>query len=410
LPPTQSTAPLETSTPGWLNRTTLGVSLASLLSDISHEMATAVLPAFLLSLGAGPAALGIIEGSADGLSALAKLWGGVAADRVRRRKPLASIGYFVTGIGTAAIGVCTSAAQVMLCRAVAWIGRGSRGPARDVLMAEGSPPETHGRAFGLERSADATGAVLGPLLAMFLLAQGVTPRHLLLVSIVPGILAFLAIALLVVEGPHVPRRARFTLLGELEGTGKPFRRYLSGILIFGCGDFSRTLLILYATQHLTGSLFSLEGAAAAVALYVLHNFISALAAFPMGTLADRIGHRRVITFGYLFAAATTFGFAVAPPSAAWLFLLFICSGIYIAAEEVAEKAFAASLLPKDRRGAGMGLLAATNGFGDMVSSALVGTLWALFPEPAWGFGIAAALQLSGAVRIATADFRQTQGE
>ena len=79
--------------PPWLNRTTLGISLASLLSDVSHELATAVLPAFLVSLGAGPAALGWIEGSADGLSALAKLWGGVAADRVQRRKPLASIGY-----------------------------------------------------------------------------------------------------------------------------------------------------------------------------------------------------------------------------------------------------------------------------------------------------------------------------
>jgi MFS family permease len=296
-----------------LNRTTLGVSLASLFSDVSHEMATSVLPAFLLSLGAGPAALGMIEGGADGLSALAKLWGGVAADRVQRRKPLASIGYFITGIGTAAIGVCTSAWQVLLCRVVAWIGRGSRGPARDVLMAEGSPAEAHGRAFGLERSADATGAVLGPLLAMFLLGQGVAPRRLLLVSVVPGFLAFLAIALLVVEGPHVPRRARFSLFAELEGTGRPFRRYLSGILIFGCGDFSRTLLILYATQHMTGSLFSLPGAAAAVALYVLHNAVSAIAAFPLGALADRIGHRRLIVGGYLVAAATTLGFALAPP-------------------------------------------------------------------------------------------------
>jgi len=341
---------------------------------------------------------------------MAKLWGGVAADRVKRRKPLASIGYFVTGLGTAAIGVCTSAAQVLLCRVVAWIGRGSRGPARDVLMAEGSPREAHGRAFGLERSADATGAVLGPLLAMLLLAQGVAPRHLLLVSVVPGVLAFLAIALLVVEGPHVPRPARFSLFGELEGTGRPFRRYLSGILIFGCGDFSRTLLILYATQAMTGSLFSMEGASAAVALYVLHNAISALAAFPMGAMADRRGHRRVIIGGYLFAAATTFGFALAPPSPAWLFFLFVCSGIYIAAEEVAEKAYAASLLPTDRRGTGMGLLAATNGVGDMVSSALVGTLWGLFPEHAWGFGIAATLQLVGAARIATATSDRHQGE
>lgn len=144
----------------WLNRTTLGISLASLLSDVSHELATAVLPAFLVSLGAGPAALGWIEGSADGLSAIAKLWGGVAADRIRRRKPLASIGYLITGLGTAAIGLCASAWQVALCRVAAWIGRGSRSPARDVLMAEGSPPEARGRGLDVGPQADRGQAVL----------------------------------------------------------------------------------------------------------------------------------------------------------------------------------------------------------------------------------------------------------
>ncbi len=385
----------------WLNRTTLGVSAASLFSDVSHELATAVLPAFLVGLGAGPAALGWIEGSADGLSAAAKLWGGVAADRVRRRKPLASVGYLVTAVGTAAIGLCSSAWQVLVCRVTAWIGRGSRGPARDVLMAEGAAPEAHGRAFGMERAGDAAGAVLGPLLAMLLLARGVGPRHLMLVSLLPGLLAFLSIAWLVVEGTHEPRRASFSLRGELAGAGGPFRGYLIGILVFGAGDFSRTLLILYATQHMTGALFSLRGAAAAVALYVLHNAVSAGAAFPIGVLADGVGHRRVIVGGYVLATLTTLAFAVVPPSPSWLVALFVCSGTCIASEEVAEKSYAASLLPADRRGAGMGLLAATNGVGDMVSSALVGTLWSLAPEPGWGFGVAAALQALGALVITT---------
>jgi MFS family permease len=385
---------------GWLNRTTLGISLASLFSDVSHELATAVLPAFLVTLGAGPAALGWIEGSADGLSAVAKLWGGVAADRVGRRKPLASVGYLVTAVGIAAIGLCTAAWQVLVCRVVAWIGRGSRSPARDVLMAEGAPPETHGRAFGMERAADAAGALLGPLLAMLLLARGVAPRHLMLVSLGPGLLAFLSIIGLVVEGPHAARRARFSLRGELAGTGRGFRSYLLGVLVFGAGDFSRTLLILYATQHIVGSLLSLKGATAAVALYVLHNAVSAGAAFPLGTLADRVGHRRVVLGGYLLAAATTLGFVLAPPTPSWLVVLFVGSGVYVASEEVAEKSYAASLLPRDRRGAGMGLLAATNGIGDMVSSALVGTLWSLVANPAWGFGAAACLQLLGALTIA----------
>jgi MFS family permease len=312
------------------------------------------------------------------------------------------VGYLVTAVGTAGIGLCTAAWQVLLCRVAAWIGRGSRGAARDVLMAEAAPKEAHGRAFGMERAGDAAGAVVGPLLAMLLLARGVEPRHLLLVSLLPGLLAFLSISFLVRERAHVPRRDRFSLRAELAGTGRPFRRYLVGILVFGAGDFSRTLLILYATQHLTGTLFSLEGAAAAVALYALHNATSAGAAFPIGALADRVGHRRVIVGGYVLAALTTLAFALAPPTPSWLLLLFVCSGVSIASEEVAEKSYAATLLPADRRGAGMGLLAATNGVGDMVSSALVGSLWALVADPAWGFGAAAALQALGALMIALA--------
>jgi len=153
---------------GWLNRSTVGVALASLFSDVSHELATAVLPTVLLALGAGPAALGLIEGSADGLSTIAKLWGGAASDRVARRKPLASIGYLVTAVGVAAIALCTTWTQVLACRIAAWIGRGSRSAPRDVLMVEAANPAALGKAFGMERAGDAFGAVLGPLAALWL--------------------------------------------------------------------------------------------------------------------------------------------------------------------------------------------------------------------------------------------------
>jgi MFS family permease len=128
--------------------------------------------------------------------------------------------------------------------------------------------------------------------------------------------------------------------------------------------------------------------------------VSASAAFPIGALADRVGHRRVIVGGYALAAATTSAFALAPPTPSWLLFLFACSGVYVASEEVTEKSCAATLLPADRRGTGMGLLAATNGVGDMVSSALVGSPWSLAPDPAWGFTAAAALQALGALMIA----------
>lgn len=389
-------------TSAWLNRSTVGVALASLFSDVSHELGTAVLPAVLLTLGAGPAALGLIEGSADALSAIAKLWGGVLADRFTRRKPIASIGYLVTAIGIAAIALCTHWWQVLLCRVTAWVGRGSRSAPRDVLMFDAAPPEAVGRAFGMERAGDAAGAVIGPLVAVFLLSQGVTAQNVMLASILPGLLAFFSIAFIVVEKRRAHAAgARPSFLASLGETGRPFHRYLGAILLFGSGDFSRTLLILYATQHVAGTLFSWTSATLAIALYVLHNAVSSVAAFPLGVLADRRGSRRVLLGGYLFAAVTTAGFALLPPTPPALLILFVCSGLYIACEEVAEKAYAGSLLPASVKGTGMGLLAATNGAGDFVSSALVGGLWTLIPAiPGIGFLAAAALQLAGGLSLA----------
>lgn len=388
----------------WLNRSTLGVASASLFSDVSHELATAVLPAVLLSLGGGPAALGLIEGTADGVSTLAKLWGGAAADRVKRRKPLASIGYLVTAVGIAAIALCTTWLQVLACRVVAWIGRGSRSAPRDVLMAESAAPSALGKAFGMERAGDALGAVLGPLLAVALIAGGEKPQHILLWSLVPGLIAFLSIALIVVEKPRDgesgPRRS---ILGSFRITGRPFQRYLVAVLAFGSGDFSRTLLILYVTQHAAGTLFSLSAGALAIALYVVHNGVSALAAFPLGALTDRVGRRPVLVGGYALAVVTTLGFAWLPATPALLVLLFAASGVYISCEEVAEKALAVELLPLEVRGTGMGVLAATNGIGDFVSSAVVGVLWSAFPAtPALGFLVAAGFQLAGALLVTRA--------
>ncbi|MFN7973787.1 MAG: MFS transporter [Acidobacteriota bacterium] len=323
----------------WLNRSTIGVSLSSLFSDVSHEMATAVLPAVLTAMGSGPSALGIIEGVADAASAFAKLWGGLLTDRVGRKKPLASIGNLVTALGTASIGLCTVWWQAMICRTTAWVGRGSRGPARDVLMAEAAEPRHHGKAFGMERAADAAGAVIGPLIALAFVWAGCDGRSLVGLSIIPGILSFLSIVVLVQERTPALPAVRRRIWASFAATGRPFHRYLLGIALFGSGDFSRTLLIFYVGRHVVAS--SAAAIPLSIALYVLHNAVSAAAAFPIGALADRIGRKRVIVAGYLFAAATTLAFALAPPRIPHLAMLFTASGLAIACEEVAEKARAA---------------------------------------------------------------------
>ena len=147
-----------TSRMPWLNGTVLGIGLASLFSDWSHEIATTILPAFLATMGAAAAWLGVIEGVADGLSSLTKMASGFYTDKLPRRKPIAVAGYLVTGLGTASFGLATSAWHILISRSCAWLGRGVRTPVRKALLAAAVTNETYGRAFGFERMMDTVGA------------------------------------------------------------------------------------------------------------------------------------------------------------------------------------------------------------------------------------------------------------
>src|SRR5260370_40971307 len=182
----------------WLNRTVLGVGLPSLFSDWSHETATAVLPAFLAAIGAGPAWLGAIEGVADGLSSFAKLIAGHYTDRLKNRKPLAVFGYAFTALCTASFGLAIHAYQVLLGRTGAWLGRGVRSPARKALLAADVPPYAYGRAFGLERLMDTLGAIVGPLTALWLLEVTSHSYHkVFFLTLFPRLLALPSFCLLV---------------------------------------------------------------------------------------------------------------------------------------------------------------------------------------------------------------------
>jgi MFS family permease len=154
----------------WLNRTVIGIALASLFSDWSHEIATAILPAFLGSLGVAAAWLGFIEGISDGLSSFVKLGSGFYTDGLPRRKPIALAGYLITAFATASIGLATTAWHVLMARATAWLGRGVRTPVRKALLTSAVDRAVYGRAFGFERAMDTLGAIVGPLSALWLLA------------------------------------------------------------------------------------------------------------------------------------------------------------------------------------------------------------------------------------------------
>src|SRR6266446_10266332 len=163
----------------WLTLTVFGIGMASLFSDLSHEAVTAVLAGLLGSMGVAAGALGTIEGVADGLSSVAKLYGGWWTDRLQRRKPLCAFGYGTMAIATGVIAAATTWPVVLLGRGLAWISRGIRTPARKALLAEAVTPQTYGRAFGFERTMDTLGAVVAPIVALALLRIGVTHRQVL---------------------------------------------------------------------------------------------------------------------------------------------------------------------------------------------------------------------------------------
>ena len=287
MPQTENQSPPGPTSPdGWLNRTVLGVGLTSLFSDWSHETATAVLPAFLAVIGAGPAWLGAIEGIADGLSSFAKLAAGHYTDRLKHRKPLAVFGYAFTALATASFGVATHAIHVLLGRSAAWLGRGVRSPAKKALLAADVPPGAYGRAFGLERFMDTLGAIFGPLTALWILqASNHSYRKVFLWTLLPGMIAVVCFWLLVRERPFEVKQKKSFLVG-LQTLPAEFRRFLVGVGIFGAGDFSHTLLIMYATKMLAAQYGMARAASLAVILYTLHNVFYAGSAYLSGWLSD----------------------------------------------------------------------------------------------------------------------------
>lgn len=380
-------------TRGWITRGVLGIVLATFLSDLGHEMATATLPGYLLAIGLGAAALGLIEGFADLLFSLSKLAGGWVGHRAEKKRGLATLGYLATALGTAAIALTQSLAALVSARSAAWLGRGFRSPLRDFLLADEVGPTHFGRAYGIERAADMLGAVAGPLVAALLLVAGVELRTIILVSLVPALLAAASFFTMTRDRPtRIPETSASAAGSRLP---RRFWIFTAGVGLFGVGDFSRTFLILLAAAAFGESAGTSAGAVSiAVLLYAGHNAVSALAAYPAGRLGDRGSKLRVLIGGYGLGVVTNGLLAFSVGSPALLVVAIGLSGVYIAVEETLEKAVAAEMLPREQRSLGLGVLASANAVGDMSSSVGVGLLLAA-GRPHLAFLVPALFGLAG---------------
>jgi MFS family permease len=345
-----------------LPRTILALGWVSLLNDSASEMIYPLLPVFLTSvLGASPAFIGVIEGIAEATASLLKLVVGSLSDKIKRRKIFIVCGYTLATFTRPLIGAATSGFHVLIARFLDRSGKGLRTAQRDL-----------GRAFGFHRSMDHLGAVIGPALALLLLAwfHG-DLRMVFWLSAIPGVIGILILVFMVKE-----KRAEAGTAGvrqplfQFRGLPGNFRWLLASVGLFALGNSSDAFLVLRAsTLGVPTEQLPL--------LWILLHIVKSITSMPGGMLSDRIGRRPTIIGGWLAYALVYTGFAFAS-SILHIWVLFALYGIYFGLTEGVEKAFIAQMLPAERRGAAFGMYHCILGVMAFPASIVFGYLWTAY--------------------------------
>ena len=387
-----------------LPRTVVALGAVSLLTDLSSEMIYPLLPVFLSTvLGAGPLAIGAIEGAAESVAALLKLASGWWSDRLPRRKPLVLFGYGLASVVRPLVGLAQNVGQVLMIRLADRTGKGIRGAPRDALIADAVDASQRGRAYGFHRAADHAGAVAGPLVAFALLTWGgVSLRTVFLLAAIPAAGAMIALIFGVREKKREIARASGPNL-DRTGLDRRFWAYLGVLMLFTLGNSTDALLILRANDL---------GVSAAVVpiLWAVLHVVKSVSSTPGGILSDRLGRRPLIIAGWLIYAVVYLGFAFASQNwHAWL--LFIVYGLYFGMTEGVEKALVADMVPTRVRGAAFGWYNLTIGVAALPASLLFGGLWQRFgAQTAFLVGAALALVAALGLMVVTSDRRPAINE
>ena len=366
----------------------------SFLTDTASEMAYWILPAFLTSLGAGPAALGLIEGIAESVASMGKLFSGYFTDVLTRRKPLVVFGYTLANVVKPVLALATSWHQVLLVRFADRTAKGIRGAPRDVMLAESVGKEKAGSAFGLLQSLDSAGAVAGPLLALLIMARTGNMRTVFWAAAVPGLLAIFVVLLASETGKaRTGPRPEFTLW-KPGALSRRFYYMLVAVLVFSLGNSSDTFLVLRAQQ-------AGIGAAYAPLLGLVFNVTYTLGAWPAGWLSDRRSKPVIAAIGYLVFAATYAVFASAPSRAA-LWGMMSMYGLHYALTSPVLRAMVVETVPPESRGRAFGMFYFSSSIATLLSSVLTGVLWKM-SGPALSFYLSSALAVTGAIMLLSAD-------
>ena len=348
------------------NKNIFFTGLTSFFTDTSSKMVYSVMPLFLLSLGASKTTLSLIEGIAESTAALVKTLSGFWSDKVGRNKPLMFAGYALTAIVTPFYAWVISPMQVLYLRFIERFAKGMRTAPRDSLIAASSTGGKLGKSFGFHKAMDNAGAIVGPLLAFFLLRSFPENYSLIfLISAIPALLGILTIMLFIKE----VRTKKENLYSKFNfrDFSKNYYIILFIIFIFTLGNSTDALLIVKANE---------VGVKLAYIplVYLIFNAVSVIFAIPMGALSDKIGREKLLIFGYLTYSLVYFGFGYTK-NITMIVLLFGFYGIYSASTDSVQKAMVSENLDKNKKGTGLGIYNAMLGITLLPASIIAGLLY-----------------------------------
>ncbi len=368
-----------------LPRTVWLLGLVSLFNDTTSELVYPLVPMFLASvLMAGPKALGLIEGIAEATASLLKLFSGVLMDKRGHAKGWVAFGYGLASLSRPLFYVASSWPMVLALRFADRVGKGLRTSPRDALLAGAVDESRRGLAFGLHRAMDNAGAVIGPLLAAWLLARGMAIKDVFLWSIVPGIIT-IVLALGIKEPPVVPAIKRPTFSWRLAGFPSTFKRYLLVLALFTLGNSSNMFLLLRAKD------LGLPDYQVPL-LWALVSGVAMVFSTPLSALSDRLGRVRLILAGWAVYGLFYLLLGLNGFHALLLWPLFAFYGLFLAATEGAEKALVADLAPREQLGTAYGWFNLTAGAMLLPASLIFGWLWqGVSVEAAFAFSAGCAL-------------------
>jgi MFS family permease len=362
-----------------ITRTVWILSIVSLLTDTASEMLYPIMPIYLKSIGFSIVLIGFLEGFAEATAGLSKGYFGKLSDTSGRRVPFVTIGYGLSALSKPMMAIYIYPLWIFFARTLDRFGKGIRTGARDAILSDEATPGTKGKVFGFHRSMDTTGAVIGPVLALaYLYYYPQDYKTLFLIAFVPGMFAVLASFFLKDKKITQPKTTvkLFSFFGYWTDSPKAYRKVVIGLLVFTLFNSSDVFLLLKARQSgLDDTML--------IAVYIFYNLIYALFAFPIGSLADKVGLKTIYISGLFLFAIMYYGMSV-NTSVYFFFVLFFIYGVYAAATEGISKAWISNITDKKDTATAIGTFSGLQSICTMLASSLTGLIWYHF-NPATAF-------------------------